>query len=173
MLSLIKCGMMDYKMNNFIITTMLTKYLFIVLCAAFLLTHTHSQSCLSPCQSCQFGSGNKCSTCISGFIISGDYCAPLNCSILYCQACADYSSLICTVCQNNFVLINNTCICQTNYAPKVPGSPNTSCICPAPGNTNSNPVCISCAIPGCLTCRNATVCQACASGYGLNSLGGC
>ena len=43
--------------------------------------------CDPPCRSCKSGSSTMCETCIFSYQISGDYCVPTECQVLYCQNC--------------------------------------------------------------------------------------
>lgn len=144
--------------------------------SAIFLLHAQAQPtiCLSPCRSCQTNSSTICTSCATSFVLAGNYCVPATCQILYCQTCGPYiNSFQCMVCQNNFLLINNSCVCQANFSPSLPGSTNASCVCPPPNTPNSNVSCISCSIPGCTLCGNQTFCQTCGTGYISNGLGGC
>lgn len=71
------------------------------------------------------------------------------------------------------MLINNTCICRSNFAPSLNGSQSASCVCPPPGSSFNPQLCFNCQIDGCLTCSNSTFCSSCALTYTSNGMGGC
>jgi len=128
------------------------------------------QPCLSPCNVCITGS-SLCKTCVYGYVLQGNYCVPTNCQVVYCSVCSNNNT--CIQCNLNFILINNTCICRTNYGPNLIGSPSATCVCPAPGSSTNPASCSICTIDGCLTCSNSSNCATCASTYISNGMGGC
>lgn len=123
--------------------------------------------CLPPCTTCQNGT-SQCTTCVLGYLVVDSYCVPYACKVLYCQQCSSSNFSQCLDCQNNFLLINNSCICQGSLTPSVPGSPAATCICPAGINA-----CVTCSIPGCVNCSNSSVCADCGGEYQSNGMGGC
>lgn len=123
--------------------------------------------CLPPCWECQSGAINQCTSCIVNYVLSNNSCLLSSCQVLNCQDCALFQSTTCIQCMPSFMLINNACVCQGGLIASLSGTPLAACTCPSNG-TN----CVSCLIPGCLSCINSTSCQTCANNYSLRG-GGC
>jgi hypothetical protein len=139
--------------------------------AAFSSNNTNNQSiptnfsCPSPCNTCNTSSG-VCLQCPSNYQIVDGNCLLINCSVLYCQTCANGSSTICQQCNPTFILSNNMCNCQQGWSPSQNGTSNAVCACQ--GST-----CITCNIQNCLSCNQTNFCSSCVAPYQTNSQGNC
>ena len=144
-------------------------FISLLIASALLLAVAQAQFgvCDPPCMICDTGSTANCTSCIQGYSLNGSFCLPTNCQVNYCQKCHMNDSFMCMDCQNNFMLINNECVCQAGFEISNPGSPGAWCQCPS-GST-----CTSCLIEGCVDCLTATECTTCGTGWDANGNGGC
>jgi len=141
------------------------------------------QNCDSSCQTCVSpGTSTSCSTCNSGFYISGTTCQ--NCSIV-CSTCIT-NAITCLSCPSGSYLFGSNCISSCpdgnwpNTANKTCDSCDSSCLtCQFPGTSTScltcsiglviNGQCTSCTTP-CKNCTGvSTNCTSCTGGYYLTS----
>lgn len=51
--------------------------------------------CNPPCLSCMANSTTMCQTCVFNYKLSGNFCVPLTCEVLYCQNCWPDSTMMC------------------------------------------------------------------------------
>ncbi len=113
-----------------------------------------------------------CLNCSVGYSTFQGICLPSNCMIPFCKKCS--TNNVCQQCNSNFILTNNSCVCQSGWFPNSTNSLSASCICsPSQGSNPAVNLCTKCNVTNCLQCSSATFCNVCAAPYTLNSNGVC
>ena len=109
-------------------------------------TATTCMSCNTGCSLCS--SSTICSSCLTGFYLSGSQCLSCNPS---CFSCSGGLANNCFSCNNPNLLYQTTCVAS----------------CPSGSFQDTGATCMSCNT-GCSLCSSSTICSSCLTGFYLS-----